>query len=64
MDRNVFLILQKDTQSLLFLLSSLKQFYIKKRHQKALDNVNGSIIAGNNSLRIIDRELFELKTAC
>ncbi len=64
MDRNVFLVLEKDTQSLLFLLTSLKQFYTEKSHYTALDYVNGSIIAGNNSLKIIDRQLTELKTAC
>jgi hypothetical protein len=63
MDHTVFLVLEKDTQSLLFLLTSLKEFYAKKSYHSALDYVNGSIIASNNSLRIIDRQLFELKAA-
>jgi hypothetical protein len=64
MDRDVFIVLKYDTQSLLFLLTSLKQFYTENSYHNEVDNINESIIAGNNSLKIIDRQLVELKAAC
>jgi hypothetical protein len=61
MNYDVFLMLKRDTQSLLFLLIALRQFYIKNYYQNALNKINESIITSNNSLMIIDRQLIALK---
>jgi hypothetical protein len=63
MDREVFLMLQKDTVSLLDLLTVLKEYYEKKSHQEAVNDVDKSIIAGNDSLLLIYRQLYELPKA-
>lgn len=64
MDREVFLMLQKDTVSLLDLLTVLKKYYEEKSHQNAVNDIDRSIIAGNDSLLLIDKQLYEFPKAC
>jgi len=61
MNYNIFLILKKDTQKLLFLLLTLRRYYIKNSYQSALNKINESITCNNNMLVLIDKELSELK---
>ena len=61
MDRDVFLMLKRDTVDVLALLFSLKQFYIKNKHQVAVHTVNDSIIESNVSLMMIEKELAKLE---
>jgi hypothetical protein len=63
MEQHVLLTLKKDTKSLLFLLVSLRTYYMENDYQKALTKINESIIANAGSLIIIDKQLNELKTA-
>jgi hypothetical protein len=57
MDDDIFLMLKKDTHKVLFLLFTLRQYYIKKCHQTQVNMVDKSIIKGNISLLLIDKEL-------
>ena len=61
MNYNIFLILKKDTQKLLFLLLTLRRYYMKNSYQSALNKINESITSNNNTLVMIDKELSELK---
>ena len=61
MNSEVFLVLKRETVSLLVLLCKLKKYYIKHCYQNAINNINEAIIASNNSLILIDKQLNELK---
>jgi|GEM_PF-6245623 len=63
MDRDVFLMLKEDTQSLMYLLFTLRQYYSKHSHQKALKNIDDCIIASSNSLIMINIQLGQQKNA-
>jgi len=57
MNNDVFLMLKTDTQDVLFLLYSLRKYYIKNRYRLAVKKVNDSIITSSVSLLIIDKML-------
>jgi hypothetical protein len=57
------LILKSDAQSLLVLLLKLRQFYMKNLYQKALTNIDESIIINDNALSIIEKQLIEFENA-
>lgn len=61
MDQNVFLMLEKDTMEVLLLLFSLRQYYIKNKHQIAVHKIDDDIVVSNVSLIMIERELAELE---
>ena len=45
MNNDVFLMLKRDTTSLLFLLLTLRMYYVKNHYQKALNNINEALSA-------------------
>jgi len=57
MNNDVFLMLKTDTQDVLFLLYSLRKYYVKNRYRLAVKKVNDSIITSSVSLLIIDKML-------
>jgi hypothetical protein len=63
MDYDAFLMLKKDTQSLMHLLFTLRRYYSKHSHQKALKNIEDCIITSSNSLIMINIQLGQQKNA-
>ena len=57
MNNDAFLMLKTDTQDVLFLLYSLRKYYVKNRYRLAVKKVNDSIITSSVSLLIIDKML-------